>query len=104
MKAAGCEAVETRSGGEHAEGLCSNVEGRDDTVAFFVARHPQGTRRITYKLRAEVPGKFHALPTNAYAMYTPDIRATSDEGRLNIVDAPPFSPSHSGQEKAAERR
>ena len=41
-----------------------------------------------YKLRAEVPGTFHALPTNAYAMYAPDIRALSDEWRVTITDAP----------------
>ena len=49
---------------------------------------PQGERRIVYRLRAEIPGKFHALPTNAYAMYTPDIRALSDEFRVTITDAP----------------
>lgn len=87
MKPAGLEAVETRSGTAYGDGLCSNFELRDEKVAFFVDTLPQGERRITYKLRAEVPGKFHALPTNAYAMYAPDIRATSDEFRVNVTDA-----------------
>src|SRR5580658_7462401 len=89
MKPAGCEAVETRSGEAYGDGLCSNFELRDEKVAFFLDTLPQGTRRITYRLRAEVPGSFHALPTNGYAMYAPDIRALSDEWRMNIADTPP---------------
>jgi uncharacterized protein YfaS (alpha-2-macroglobulin family) len=92
MKPAGCEAVETRSGTAYGDGLCSNFELRDEKVAFFVDTLPQGERRITYKLRAEIPGKFHALPTNAYAMYTPDIRALSDEFRVTVTDAPATTP------------
>ena len=88
MKPAGCEAVETRSGTAYGDGLCSNFELRDTKVAFFVDHLPQGERRITYRLRAEIPGSFHALPTNAYAFYTPDIRALSDEWRVTIADAP----------------
>ncbi len=88
MKPSGCEAVETHSGEAYADGLCSNFELRDDKVAFFLDTLPQGSRRITYQLRAEIPGVFHALPTNGYAMYAPDIRATSDEWRVSIADAP----------------
>lgn len=88
MKPAGCEAVETRSGEAYGDGLCSNIELRDEKVAFFLDTLPQGEWRITYRLRAEVPGVFHALPTNGYAMYTPDIRATSDEWRVTINDLP----------------
>lgn len=88
MKPAGCEAVETRSGEAYGDGLCSNMELRDEKVAFFIDTLPQGTRRLTYRLRAEIPGRFHALPTNAYAMYAPDIRALSNEWRVNIVDVP----------------
>jgi len=88
MKPAGLEAVETRSGTAYGDGLCSNFELRDEKVAFFIDTLPQGERLITYKLRAEIPGKFHALPTNAYAMYTPDIRALSDEFRVTVTDVP----------------
>ena len=91
MKPAGCEALETRSGIAYGDGLCSNMELRDEKVAFFIDTLPQGTRRLTYRLRAEIPGQFHALPTNAYAMYAPDIRALSDEWRTTIHDAPPYS-------------
>ena len=75
MKPAGCEALELRSGRRYGDSLCSNMELRDTKVAFFVDRLPQGSRVLRYRLRAEVPGAFNALPTNAYAMYAPDVRA-----------------------------
>ena len=37
-------------------------------------------------VRAEVPGRFSALPAKAYAMYAPELRANSDEIKLNILD------------------
>ena len=46
-------------------------------MAFFVDHLPQGESRITYRLRAEIPGSFHALPTNAYAFYTPTFQAAN---------------------------
>jgi uncharacterized protein YfaS (alpha-2-macroglobulin family) len=88
MKPAGCEAVATKSGIAYGDGLCSDMELRDDRVAFFMDTLPQGTRRITYRLRAEIPGRFHVLPANSYAMYAPAIRATSDEAHLQITDVP----------------
>lgn len=88
MKPAGCEPVEVRSGARFGNGLCSNVELRDDRVAFFVTRLPQGKRLLSYRLRAETPGAFHALPLTAYAMYAPAIRCISDEGNLRIEDTP----------------
>jgi uncharacterized protein YfaS (alpha-2-macroglobulin family) len=48
---------------------------------------PQGTRTLTYRLRAETPGAFHVLPTNGYAMYAPDIRTLSDEMTISVRDA-----------------
>lgn len=86
MKAAAMEPVELRSGGSWGDGLCSNVELRDEKVAFFVDQLPQGRRVLTYRMRAETPGTFHALPTNGYAMYAPEVRAISDEQRLGVRD------------------
>ncbi|HEX8235004.1 MAG TPA: MG2 domain-containing protein [Abditibacteriaceae bacterium] len=86
MKAAGLEPVEVRSGYGWGDGLSSNVELRDEKVAFFVDRLPQGTRVLRYRMRAEIPGRFHALPTNGYAMYAPEVRAISDEERLSVRD------------------
>ncbi len=86
MKAAGLEAQDIRSGSSWGDGLSSNVELRDEKVAFFVDRLPQGTRVLRYRMRVEIPGRFHALPTNGYAMYAPEVRAISDEMRLDVKD------------------
>ncbi len=86
MKPAGCEPVDLRSGGKFAGGLCPNVELRDEKVVFFIGLLEQGDHILRYKLRAETPGTFHALPTSGYAMYAPEVRAISDEMRLKIKD------------------
>ncbi len=86
FKPAGCEPVELRSGGRWAGGLCPNVELRDEKVVFFIGLLDQGTHVLRYRMRAENPGRFHALPTNGFAMYAPEVRAISDEMRLGIVD------------------
>jgi uncharacterized protein YfaS (alpha-2-macroglobulin family)/TolA-binding protein len=86
MKAAGFEPVDVRSGQSYGDGLSSNVELRDEKVAFFVDNLPQGTRVLRYQVRSEIPGSFHALPTNGYAMYAPEVRAISDEARFNVSD------------------
>ena len=87
MKPAGCEPLDLRSGERYGDGLCSNLELRDTKTAFFVDHLPQGTRVLRYRLRAEVPGAFHALPTNGYAMYAPDVRALSNGWHVTISDA-----------------
>ena len=89
MKPAGCEPVEQRSGAHQGLGVYSNMELRDEKVAFFLTSLPQGRRVLSYRLRAETPGAFHVLPTNGYAMYAPDVRALSDETRINIRDEEP---------------
>ena len=37
-------------------------------------------------MRAEIPGRFSALPTKASAMYAPELRGNSDELKLRIED------------------
>ena len=86
MKPSGCEPVALKSGHTYAGGLCSNMELRDEKVVFFVDHLAQGKHTLSYKIRAEIPGDFHTMPTNGYAMYVPEIRCTSDEWRVQIVD------------------
>ena len=86
MKPAGCEPVELRSGSTYAGGLVANMELRDEKVVFFVGWLRQGEHTIKYKIRAEIPGDFHVLPTKSYAMYAPKVRAISDELRMGIQD------------------
>jgi hypothetical protein len=85
MKAAGFEPVEVRSGYTGNE-MGAYVEFRDQKVAFFVRRLARGKHSVSYRLRAEIPGKFSALPTRAYAMYAPELKANSDEIKLIVND------------------
>ena len=61
-------------------------ELRDRKMALFIDKLPQGIWEIRTTLRAEVPGKFHALPVMGHAMYIPEIRANGAEIRLTVKD------------------
>jgi hypothetical protein len=61
-------------------------EMRDRNVATFVDQLPQGFWELRYELRAETPGKFHALPTVGHAMYVPEIRCNTAEARVVVKD------------------
>ena len=87
LKAAGFEPVDVRSGYNGNE-MGAYVEYRDQKVCFFVHRLSRGRHSISYRLRAETPGKFSALPTRAYAMYAPELKANSDEIKLIVKDSP----------------
>ena len=86
MKPAGCEPLDVRSGSSRQEGLVANMELRDEKVVFFIQMLHQGKHRLRYRMRAEVPGHFHALPTKGYGMYAPDLYGTADEMRVQIKD------------------
>lgn len=85
QKAAGFEAVDLRSGYD-GNSLGAYKELRDDRVTFFVRQLPRGKHSLTYKLRAEIPGKFSALPAIAQAMYAPELVGNSDEMKISIID------------------
>ncbi len=61
-------------------------ELRDRKVALFIDRLPEGVWQLSYELRAESPGTFHALPVLGHAMYVPEIRTNGQETRINVVD------------------
>ncbi|MHC2071158.1 alpha-2-macroglobulin family protein [Bremerella sp. T1] len=84
-KAAGFEPVDLRSGYK-GNSLGAYMELRDEKVAFFVRQLPRGKHTLTYRLRAEIPGKFSALPTVAQAMYAPELVGNSDEMKIQIKD------------------
>jgi hypothetical protein len=86
MKAAGCEPVEVRSGGKRQEGFYSYMELRDEKVAFFLRSIDQGKHLLRYRVRAEVPGVFHALPAVLYGMCVPELRGNSNELVVGIGD------------------
>jgi uncharacterized protein YfaS (alpha-2-macroglobulin family)/tetratricopeptide (TPR) repeat protein len=96
-KPAGFEAVDLQSGTVHFQGVGSDGqengktswsyrEFRDQKVAFFITKLPQGRHRISYTLRAEVPGDFHGMPNQVHAMYVPEIRANSAEMRVTVLE------------------
>jgi len=86
MKPAGCEPTQLRSGGKGQEGFWSYMELRDEKVVFFLGSLQQGEHLLRYRLRAEIPGVFHALPTVLYGMYVPELRANANEHVIKIVD------------------
>jgi len=85
MKAAGFEPVEVQSGYIRS-GMRAYMELRDERVCFFTRILPRGTHSVSYRMRAEIPGRFSALPTRASAMYAPELKANSDELKLYITD------------------
>ncbi len=85
MKPAGFEPVNVRSGYD-GNPLRAYVEYRDEKVVFFVRALARGRHSVSYRMRAEIPGQFSALPTRGYAMYAPEIRANSDEIKLIVTD------------------
>ena len=113
LKPAGLEAVQVRSGGnlyirELKSGALTDKnatlmsfnskddftgrsrwvyqELRDRKVALFIDRLPEGVWQLSYELRAEAPGAFHALPVLGHAMYVPEIRTNGAEARIRVVD------------------
>ena len=62
------------------------MELRDERVAFFATYLNQGEHTIRYRLRAEIPGRFSALPAVASAMYAPELKGNSDEIKLVIEE------------------
>lgn len=84
-KAAGLEPVEVRSGYTGNE-LGAYVEFHDERVALFLRRLARGRHSVSYRVRAEVPGRFSALPTHISGMYAPELQGNSDEMKLRVVD------------------
>ena len=77
--------MDVRSGYNGNE-LGAYVEFRDKRVVFFVHRLMQGKHSVSYRLRAEVPGEFSALPARIEAMYAPELKGNSDEDKVKVVD------------------
>ena len=83
-KFAGCEPLETLSGYGDFGGMFAYRELRDQQVAFFVRSLERGEFSLSYRLRAETPGTFRALPAVIEGMYAVDLRANSEPFSLEI--------------------
>ena len=84
-KPAGLEAVDVRSGYTN-NGMGAYMEMHHEKTSFFVRRLTRGEHSLKYRLRAEIPGSFSALPTQAEAMYAPELKANSDEMKIKVQD------------------
>ena len=84
-KPSGFEPDDQRSGYVF-EGLTAYRELRDDRVSFFLTSLARGQHSISYRLRAETPGKVSALPATIEGMYSPELVGNSDEFKLRVVD------------------
>ncbi|HEY1083560.1 MAG TPA: MG2 domain-containing protein [Prosthecobacter sp.] len=85
LKPAGFEPVEVRSGWSY-DGLAAYQEFRDEKVAFFAESLPKGTHNLRYRVKAEIPGRFSALPTKVEGMYAPELKGNSDEWKARIEE------------------
>ena len=45
-----------------------------------------GTHTVSYTMRAETPGDYHALPARAFNMYFPEVGGNSAESRIRVVE------------------
>jgi uncharacterized protein YfaS (alpha-2-macroglobulin family) len=84
-KAAGFETVDVRSG-YNGNSIGAYMEFKNEQVVIFAQRIGHGKYSLSYKVRAEIPGKFSALPTKIYAMYAPELKGNSDENKIIIED------------------
>jgi hypothetical protein len=85
QKIAGCEPVELLSG--YLPGRWNAyIEFRDQRVCLFTRLLTRGEQSFRYRMRAEIPGKFSALPARAWAMYAPELRGNSAELKLEIIE------------------
>jgi hypothetical protein len=84
-KPAGFEPVDVRSG-YNGNPMGAYVEFRDERVCFFLRTLARGTHSVSYRTRAEIPGKFSALPARIQGMYAPELVGNADEIKLRIED------------------
>lgn len=72
----------------HARSINAYNEWRDNRVVLFIENLPEGIWEVEYLARIQTPGKFHALPVSAQAMYVPEIMGNGLEHIWAITDAP----------------
>jgi len=63
----------------------SHREFRDEKVAIAVTRMPAGERTVSYRMRAEQPGLFRALPTQVWNMYEPGEGANGGGASFEVL-------------------
>jgi uncharacterized protein YfaS (alpha-2-macroglobulin family) len=64
----------------------SRKEFHDQKVSIAMTRLWHGRHVAQYRMRAETPGDFHALPAQVFNMYHPEIGGNGAEFRIKVVD------------------
>jgi uncharacterized protein YfaS (alpha-2-macroglobulin family) len=71
----------------------TSKEIRDTRMVFFVTHYEFGGEskeaEFTYILRAQMPGTFHVMPTQAKLMYFPEVSGSSEEYVLSVAEGTP---------------
>jgi len=57
---------------------------RDDRISFYADTLDPGQHVIDYQIRAGFAGSYHALPAQVFAMYRPEMRASTPEAEFGI--------------------
>ncbi|MFN3191228.1 MAG: alpha-2-macroglobulin family protein [Aureliella sp.] len=86
-KPAGFETVSQNSGYFYSGGLFVYRELREKHVGLCIERLNRGEYSMKYRLRAESPGTFNALPATIEGMYAPELFGNSANQKLNIIDS-----------------
>ncbi|MGL4463871.1 MAG: hypothetical protein ACRC1K_17085 [Planctomycetia bacterium] len=82
-KPAGCEPTDQESG--YGDGF-GRRELRDERTAFFAAALDRGKHAVRYRLRAETPVLFHALPASAECLYAAPVRGASAGRTITVAE------------------
>ena len=83
-KPAGFIYLEDKSGYKWAAGAYVELWNRQRSALF--ERLPRGETVMRYRLRAEVPGTYAALPARVYGMYSPDIGSSTALAVIKIAE------------------
>jgi uncharacterized protein YfaS (alpha-2-macroglobulin family) len=81
-KPAGLIYLEDKSGYSWAAGAYVELWNRQRSALF--ERLPRGETVMRYRLRAEVPGTYAALPARVYGMYSPDIGSSTASAVVEV--------------------
>ncbi|MDB5098701.1 MAG: alpha-2-macroglobulin family protein [Cyanobacteria bacterium RYN_339] len=81
---AGCEILEDQP--TNWSYWWDHQEYRDDKAVFFFKSFAKGSQSMYYVMRPTTQGRFRVLPTTAWAMYAPDVRARGAGGQLTITE------------------
>ncbi len=85
-KPAGLEPIDTQSGYYYVGGISVYRELREQKVTFFIERLATGKHSLRYRLRAEAPGRFTALPATITGMYAPELVGNSADFDLQVIE------------------